>query len=363
MVFLVEKSIDRTIGSILCSVFGILPKRNVKKYDRVLFVKLWALGESILTLPLIKAFKDKYPSAHIAVLVRKRNKAVYEGLPFIDEVLLFEPKHLPSLFVKLDSFDLAFDLEPYMNLSALLGWWLSRSVSGFSHGSRSKLYAYKTDFNDKQHEVLTYMDLARSFGVIDIPKELVQLVYSVDDLSFVNKLLNELRVNRPIVGICAGAAESAKSRMWARDRFAELADRLVEQRRASIVFTGTLPEKELNDEIISRMKYKNNAFNLAGKLSLRQLFAFCTLCKVFVSNDTGPMHVAAAMGTKTVGLFCPNTPVRFAPYGSRNASVFKPVFPEPCINVHKGEVPDCEGHNHMSNIQVDDVLNAVMRLW
>jgi len=96
-----------------------------------------------------------------------------------------------------------------------------------------------------------------------------------------------------------------------------------------------------------------------------------TKCKLFVGNDSGPMHVAAAQGIKTLGLFGPNLPVRFGPYGKGNIGLYKGYNCEfsPCINVHKGQVPDClytrnsnDYQKCMKNISVDDVLKEVEKL-
>ncbi|MBI2653126.1 glycosyltransferase family 9 protein, partial [Candidatus Woesearchaeota archaeon] len=91
----------------------------------------------------------------------------------------------------------------------------------------------------------------------------------------------------------------------------------------------------------------------------------------FIGNDAGPMHIAAAQGVKTIGLFGPNLPIRFGPYGKGNTSLYKGYNCEfsPCINVHKGQVPDClyprnsnDYQKCMKNISVNDVLKEVEKL-
>ena len=81
-----------------------------------------------------------------------------------------------------------------------------------------------------------------------------------------------------------------------------------------------------------------------------------------LSSDTGPMHIAAAQKTPTIGLFCPNTPVRFGPLGKKNSYVYKPVTLRPCINVFKYEIPNCKNHPHMKNIKVKHVLEEIEKL-
>ena len=111
---------------------------------------------------------------------------------------------------------------------------------------------------------------------------------------------------------------------------------------------------------------KKKIVNLAGKITLKQLFYLTEKCNLIISNDAGGMHIAAAQGTKTIGLFGPNLPVRFRPLNKKSLSVYKGKICKysPCINVHKGEVPDCcyKGKDYqkcMKEIKVEDVLKFV----
>jgi ADP-heptose:LPS heptosyltransferase len=83
-------------------------------------------------------------------------------------------------------------------------------------------------------------------------------------------------------------------------------------------------------------------------------------CDLFVSNDTGPLHMAAAMGTPTIGLFGPNSPTRYAPVGSHNTSIFKDVHCSPCIQIHRGRIDDCRDGICVKQITVDEVWDAVL---
>ena len=143
-----------------------------------------------------------------------------------------------------------------------------------------------------------------------------------------------------------GVAESVKSREWPLERFSQLADRLLERNKNSkinvnhfnkIIFVGGNAEREMIEKVISKMKkHREKAVNLAGKTSLKELFYIISKCKIFISNDTGPMHIAAAQGCGTIGLFGPNTPVLWSPYGrnkngKNNIAIFKgPAVCEYC---------------------------------
>jgi len=351
------KFIDKYIGIPLSLLFGIVNKlwfiKKFVKPKRILVIQLWGIGETILALPAIKALKQKY---EVDVLCTNRNKDVFYG----QGVNLKEIKlNIFSIdffcLLNFHKYDLVIDMEEYLNISALIAFFVGRYRIGYSHHVRSLLYSKTTEYNDKQHIALTFLDLVKVLGVKYDLKKLIPLKYSKQDKIKVDSLIKRLKLKK-IVGITPGAAESSKSRMWPKERFAKLADKL----DYDVVFVGAGYEKKLIDDVQSLMTKKSN--NLAGKLSLRQSFYLISKCKLFISNDTGPMHVAAAIGVKTIGLFGPNTPVRFGAFG--NVSLYHKLKCSPCINVHKGQVPECKFDDNkcMQKITVEEVLKAVKKI-
>ncbi|MBI5389577.1 glycosyltransferase family 9 protein [Candidatus Woesearchaeota archaeon] len=356
-----QRAIDQYVGSMLCFLLSPFKQRVVSKSPKkVLIVKLWAMGESILTLPFIHELKKTFPHATIDVLARKRNADVYTQSKDIDKVLFLEEASLVGYWKE---YDLVFDCEPYLNLSALLAFFLGRRVVGFSHGVRSRLYTYTIPYNDRQHVVLTYLDMLRPFWKkVSAPKQLVPVAFSKADRQWVQHLIEKEHLGRKtLIAVCPGAAESAHSRMWSSEKFAKVLDTLIDSYDAAVLLVGGKDDDSIIREIMEKMEQP--AYNLAGKTTLKQLAALLPHCRLMIANDTGPMHLAAAQGVPTIGLFCPNTPVRFAPYGKGNLSIYKPMFLKPCINVHKGEIPTCRTHRHMSQITVDDVIGAARKLF
>ncbi len=352
------KSVDRFIGGFLCVIlcpFALL-KRKPKKVKSILLIRLWAIGESILTLPMIAALKKKYPDVKIDVLVTKRSADVFTLNKDVNKVRYLSI----TTFFGICRYDYVFDAEPFTNISALAGFFIGKWVIGFSHGKRALLYNSKVEFNDKQHEVHTFMELLGEIGIHERPEKLPRINVGGEDRKVVKDLLIEkgIPLERFIVGIAPGVAESAKSRMWPYKRFAKLADLLSKERYCTIIFVGSGKDRRIVRKIQENMESKS--FDLTG-LTLKETIYLIENCNLFISNDSGPMHIAAAQGVKTIGLFGPNLPVRFKPFGKHNNWISKKAECSPCINVHKGLIPECkftgkEYQKCMKAIRVNDVF-------
>jgi heptosyltransferase-2 len=373
----VIKFIDRFIGNVLClvlAIFSFFKRKKVSDVRNILVMQFWGIGETLLTLPAIKALKQKHPKAKIVILATPRNKDIYESSSYYDKlnIISLNPFSITEFILKnRNKFDVVVDMEEYLNISAIIALFVGAKRVGYSHGLRSLLYTDKVEYKDKQHVTDTFLDLARKLGAKLRISRLEKLTVTARDKKVVDALLKKLKISKKktLIGIVPGAAESAKSRMWPEDRFAKLADKIIEKYKANVIFIGSGYERNLIGNIQDKMKQKS--WNIAGRISLKQAFYLIELCNLFISNDTGPMHIAAAQGVRTIGLFGPNLPVRFGPFGKKNISLYKGKTCKysPCINVHRGQVPDClyskrskDYQKCMKAIEVNDVLRAVSKL-
>lgn len=350
------KFVDKNILNIIIYLF---PRRNnkPKKIQNILFIKLWALGDSVNTLPLIKAVKNKYKTAKITVLTSKNNIKIYEHQPFIDEIINI--KNIKKLFKR---YDIVFDLEPYLNFSAILSRILGRTAIGFSGQKRSRLYDFSTVFHKHKHIVKTYLELGEILN-IKTNLKLIKLKYSINSERKTAEILTKLS-GKILIGFCASVGSNIKEREWPKKNFRELAERLLKKNRKIIILLiGSSHDYELNEYI------KNNnprILNLSGMLDLEMLFCLLKKFDVFISNDTGPMHMSAAQGVKTIGLFGPNTPDIWAPLGKKCVSIFHPKPGCPFIdNTSHRLIPSTlteEQKTCMDAITVDEVYDVVIKL-
>lgn len=361
------KFLDRHIGSLICLILSFFPSRARESgYRKILLVQLWGLGETVLSLPAIKELRRKYKNSMIDIVTTGRVKDVFYNNKDISSIKVIDLNPFSVKWFILKNFrryNLAIDMEEYLNISAIVAFYAGKERIGYSHGIRSGLYTKKIAYNDAQHVSQTFMDLLKPLGVNKKVKSLEKLNYSEKDKEKIDNLLKKNNISKKdfVVGLGIGAAESVKERMWPKERFAAVADYLVEKYNAKVIFIGNKEEEDLANETQNLMENKDDSLNLAGKTSIREMFCLIGLCKLFVGNDAGPMHVAAAQGVKTIGLFGCNLPIRFGPFGSANIPIRKQKG-DACINVHMGEVGKCRhGAENacVKSIMVDDVIDAV----
>ena len=363
MVVPLIRKIDKVAGKLICIGLGALKTKKANfKTNSITIIQLWGIGETVLTLPAIKALKNKYPKAKITVICTERNKEVFSGLPFINnlEVISMNPIKI-KLYMALNfkKFDLVIDMEEYLNISAILAFNIGKYRIGYSHGARAKCYDKTVTYNDMQHCSETFADLVRATNTKVTIKELIPLNIPKADKESVNEIIKKEKISKKAIAIAPGLAETSPWRMWPKERYAQLADKLAKQGN-QIVFVGVQSEIPLIKEIQNLMKEKSK--NIAGKTTIKQLAYLFTKCKAMIGNDSGPMHLAACIGTKTIGLFGPNLPIRFRPLGKNSVGIYKATCPcSPTINVHKGEFKPCNNNNNlcMKAISVEDVLKAL----
>jgi len=376
------KYIDRYLGIPCVFSVGILDKiispikilrKQPKTIKKILFIKFWGFGNLIMAMPAVRAIKEKFPEAKIDFLTLKQNKGILDNLDFIDNVMYFEIENLtkfPLDFLKLahhfrkQNIDMVIDLEQFSRASAIFTYLTGAPVRvGYRTWKQSKhhIYTKTIRYNNHQHTVLTFYNIAEALGAKKKKPSLIRITYSKEDSDTVGKFLKKNNISKKdkIIGMHIGSGENADVRRWPRECFAKLADMLTEKFHAKVVFTGSPNEADDINKTISLMNYK--AYSTAGVFSLKQLASFVEHCRMFVSNDTGPLHLAAAMKVKCVAFFGPNTPLLYGPYSNNNIIFYKKLKCSPCVTNFNAKTTDCKNPICITGITVDEVFDAMSK--
>jgi heptosyltransferase II len=351
---LADATLGRIVYFLVFLLKFVLPKNSS---NRVLIIKLWAVGDTVTTLPSVKVIKEAYPEKEITALCTKNNVSVYEYSGLIDSIILLNYRNPISALVTIlgllkKGYSLCIDYEPYSYLSSSLSA-LSRAKERVGFSNRSLLYT-KTTTPEKIHVVNNFIKLTKTLIDVEYHKTLVKLKTPKSAKTQANELLP----NGTVIGMHVGSGSSSIIRRWKEENFAELADKLIEKYDVKIVITGSDTDKKESEKVISLMK--NSVTDLTGKTDLITLAACLEQMDLYIANDSGPMHISAAMGTKTIGLFGPNKPELYGPING--VGIYKGPE-EPYIKPFEGKFPEKYRKEYdVNNIPVDDVLEEVSKL-
>jgi len=376
------QAIDRRLGpvvSFLLRPLTLFRRRERDRVRRVLVIKFWGLGSLQLATPAIHALRRQHPEAHIDLLTLTGNRALAEGLGVFDGVRsldLAAPGGL-ALVARLlrmlrelrgARYDRVHDLEFFTWFSALasLASGAPRTIGFAAPGARrGGLHTDTVPFNRYWHVARNFRALVGGEnGAEVLPEELATFaVLPKHELELDAVLDGDHRL---LVVLNPNAGDLAPERRWPAERFADVAARLVREDDARIVVTGTRSERDKTSAVlraagplpIGRLQ------DLGGALSIGALHALFRRADLVISNDSGPMHLAAAQGTPTLGLFGPETPVMYAPLGARTCVHYAPPLCSPCINVHDAKVLSCiHGQPEcLMRIEVEQVLASARGL-
>jgi heptosyltransferase-1 len=299
------------------------------RYENILLLKPSSLGDVVMALPALSALRRNFPRARITWLVRPEFAPLIEGHPHVDEIILFDRKVLgrawfnPMAFRSLTAlisglrrsrFDAVLDLQGLFRTASL--GWLSGCKRRFGPIWRRELarYFYTTAVPTRPewvHVVDYFLKLVEAMGASDLRVEFV-LPEKPPAAASARDLLSRHKVDPCRYAVLIpGSAQVSKC--WPAERFAALADRLASDHGLAIVATGSRSESPMIEQIQSLARQP--IANLAGWTTLPELAEVLRLASLVVSNDTGPGHIAAALGRPLVMMFSWSNPLRVGPYG------------------------------------------------
>ncbi len=322
------------------------------------------VGDAVLSLPALRALRAAFPAAELVVLARPQVADLYRGVAEVNRVLPLEAKNGGGLLsvaaqLRRERFDIAVLFQNAFQaalLAALAG--IPRRV-GYRRDARGWLLTQAIPLprpgETPPHESYYYLELIRRAGWLETLPRLTHIPLRADPAltAAMESRWRELGASngRLRVVIAPGAAYGS-AKCWLPERFAELADRLAERFDARVVLAGTQAEANLAERIVAAMQ--THSVSLVGQTSLPEFLALLARAQLFIGNDSGAMHLAAAVGLPSVIIFGPTDEAGTGPLSQRAHLVKQPVSCSPCFLRH------CPvDHRCMTRVTVDAVWQAV----
>lgn len=335
--------------------------------NKILIIRSGAIGDVLMTTPLVRGIRKKFPKAHISYLTGRWSKKALEGNKNIDEIIAFDDgiiarKDLAGFLslirkVKGKRFDVCLILDKSYLWSLFACFCRIPKRYGFSRNFGGFINTKSVKFDGSKYELEYNLDVGKLLG-IDVKGKGMELFLGKDDLRFADDFARKNRLKN-IIGIGAGGARNPGQDMpvkrWPRERYAELINRLTNKH--DIILFGSQGDEEINNSILREVKAKNKIFNLTDK-TMQQSAALISKCSYFITHDSGLMHIAATTGTKLIAIFGPTSAKRFAP---KNAIVVKKNLKcSPCYDIY-GNFKKCKEHRCMELVKAEDVLTGIKR--
>jgi len=339
----------------------------------ILIVKLSAIGDVVHTLPSLAALRKLYPKSHITWVVEEASSDIIRGHPYLNRVIISRRKRWIEnlkkfhdikitiseirLFIKTlrdRKYDLVIDFHGLSKSSMIVILGGGKRKLGYdSMQELSGLFLNEKIPEDmEKHAVDRYLDFIRYLGTdIDNPEFYIPI--EEENRTRVETLLkaNGIDINEPFVTVNPVAFWDTK--LWEDVKFARLCDRIAEDLKQKVVFTGNSGDGRIK-HIQSMMNFPS--VNLEGQTTLKDLAYLYKLSVLLVTTDSGPMHIAAAMNAPTVALFGPTDPSRTGPYGKGHIVVRKKMSCSPCF------LKQCDTKRCMKEITVEEVFEAAMQV-
>jgi len=343
----------------------------------VLLLPVGGIGNVILFTPVVSLLRKRYPDARLTFVLRSRGAAEvlrgYANAEFIE----FDFRSMKDVrrFVRshsLPRFDLALNCETFYGayLAFLCGTRLILSFTySFGVTAQSDFLCHRArNVDHGKHEVLQYFDLYRMIDS-DVERlgEETFVHIGEEEKEFAKSAVAEARRDGgPLIGMHIGSLPEVPEKRWPAERFADLIGRLARTEGAKVLVVGGRGEEAERDLLRTLLDAGVSIADFVGKTSLKETAALIRECDLFISNDSGPMHIASAVGTPVVGIFGPTNPEKNRPWSGKAPTVVvrRDLECSPCYRAFSGFVR-CTNPNLLeclTSVTVDDVYHAARRL-
>ena len=340
----------------------------MKEVRKILIRSANWVGDAVMSLPAVASVRQSYPRAEVFILTKPWVADLFKDLPGIDRVVLYQSSGIHEGLrgkwrlareLRLEKFDLALHL-PNSFESALVSFLAGiPQRAGYNTDGRGALLTHRVPVDRKikrGHQVEYYLYLLRSLG-FQTTGGIPALETSPKSLEEAEQILESWGVKKSdlLIGLSPGA-KYGSAKEWFPERYGELATRISREMRARILILGSLGDRPVAFRI--SQKAGPAAIDLTGKTTLAQAIGLIARCRLFITNDSGLMHVASALRVPLVAIFGSTDPLRTGPLGENSRVLYKSIPCAPCLKAECREDRKC-----MELITVDDVYGEVKKIW
>ncbi len=323
------------------------------------------VGDAVMTVPALRELRRLFPKAHLTLATRSWAKGLFADAEFIDDLQTHDGSGLPGLIGQVREwrkrhFDLAVILPNSFEAALVASLARVPLRIGYASDKRRALLTHPVslpEWRSSKHEVFYYLKIIAELEWLVTNQQTflnTQLDGSLEvadtrksaALDFLRE--KGVREARPVVALCPGSTNS-RAKRWPAERYAALADRLVDALGAEVLLIGSEDELAISAEVVDQMH--NKPVLLTGQTDLAKLVAVLSLVDLLVTNDTGPAHIASALGRPTLVIFGPTNPLTTRPFSQFGDVLRHPPDCAPCM------LRDCPiDHRCMTAISPDEVF-------
>jgi heptosyltransferase-2 len=342
----------------------------VADWDNVLVLQTSFIGDLVLTLPLIAEIRRRFPNARLSIMCTPLGVELLQDHPAIDEIIVDDKRkqhrgwrglQQQAMALRQKKFTLALTPHKSARTAYLLYQAQIPRRVGFRQSKGWFLFHDRAQRDPSRHDVERNLAILNPLGIrVEDCRRDIELVSAPEIEDGVRRKLQQLAVNpgTPIIGVNPGSVWPTKR--WSIEGFAGLIDLIDAKLGSQVVIFGGPDDVEIVSAIVGRTRCA--AVNLAGQFSLRELPAAIGHCQAFVTNDSGPMHIAVARKVPTVALFCATTPeLGFYPYTADAIVIQTQLSCRPCTS-HGGRRCPLGHENCIRLIRPQSVLAAIEKL-
>ena len=368
---LIVATADQALAALTKIARPFVRRRQLRAPKRVLVLRLERIGDLLMTLPALADIRAFAPNAEIDLVVGSWNADLAHAIDPVNRVLCLdaswlarevEGQNILSLIGaarrwRRVPYDLAINFEPDIRGNLMLAASGAPWTAGYRSGGGGPLLDVALDFDSNAHTSDNARRLVAAIFEAPVPAEQPPtLVVPSQAQESASRLL--AACGQPLIGVHASGGRAIKQ--WPIERFGEVARKLIEHTGATIVLTGSADDRAMVQTLKTALPAEH-VLDVAGQLDLLTLAGIVERMDLLVTGDTGPMHLAVAVGTPVVAVFGPSDPARYAPRGPLDCVVRVDLPCSPCNRIRLpparcvGHTPDC-----LATIPIHDVFNAAV---